>query len=79
MTNPDAYTATLLEDIRDQNRAVLEAVGQMQDTMQYLVRTSELVEVKQDVKVIKKVVTAISRQQIDHEMRITRLEKLHAS
>lgn len=72
------YTAILLEEIRDQFRAVIEMVSQMQDNMQFLVKTAELEVVKDDIRVIKKVVTDISRQQKDHEKRITKLESVHA-
>ena len=78
MTKLDNYTAILLEEIRDQFRAVIEMVSQMQDNMQFLVKTVELEVVKDDIRVIKKVVTDISRQQKDHEKRITKLESVHA-
>ena len=78
MMKLDNYTAILLEEIRDQFRAVIEMVSQMQDNMQFLVKTAELEVVKDDIRVIKKVVTDISRQQKDHEKRITKLESVHA-
>lgn len=76
MTKSDNYTAVLLEDIRDQFRAVLEMVGHMQDNMKFLAKASELKELKDDIKTIKKVVTDISRQQTNHETRITKLESI---
>lgn len=78
MMKLDNYTAILLEEIRDQFRAVIEMVSQMQDNMQFLAKTAELEVVKDDISVIKKVVTNISRQQKDHEKRITKLESVHA-
>lgn len=78
MMKLDNYTAILLEEIRDQFRAVIEMVSQMQDNMQFLVKTAELEVVKDDISFIKKVVTDISRQQKDHEKRITKLESVHA-
>ena len=78
MMKLDNYTAILLEEIRDQFRAVIEMVSQMQDNMQFLAKTAELEVVKDDISVIKKVVTDISRQQKDHEKRITKLESVHA-
>lgn len=78
MMKLDNYTAILLEEIRDQFRAVIEMVSQMQDNMQFLVKTAELEVVKDDISVIKKVVTDISRQQKDHEKRTTKLESVHA-
>ena len=53
-------------------------VSQMQDNMQFLVKTAELEVVKDDISVIKKVVIDISRQQKDHETSITKRESVHA-
>ena len=78
MMKLDNYTAILLEEIRDQFRALIEMVSQMQDNMQFLAKTAELEVVKDDISVIKKVVTDISRQQKDHEKRTTKLESVHA-
>ena len=77
MTNLDNYTGILLEEIRDQNLALLEAVADMQRyIVQIPVMSSDIDSLKQDVNTIKKVVTDISRQQKDHETRITRLESV---
>ena len=76
MTKLNDYTDILLEEIRDQFRAISELVSQIQDNMKLLASSADLEEVKNDVKTIKKVVTDISRQQKDHETRITRLESV---
>jgi hypothetical protein len=70
----DDYIGLLLEEIRDQNKAVLEAVGDMQSKVSNLPTRDEFVELKQDVKVIKAAITDLSMQQMDHEHRISRLE-----
>jgi predicted nucleic acid-binding Zn-ribbon protein len=68
------YAAILLEEIRDQNKAVLEAVGEMRRELSNVPKRDEFEELKEDVKVIKAAVTDISQQVTDHEHRITRLE-----
>lgn len=68
------YTAILLEEIRDQNKAVLEAVGGMRKELADVPKHDEFDELKQDVKVIKAAVVDLSHQVADHEHRITRLE-----
>ena len=63
MNNSDNnYIGVLLEQIRDQNKAVLEAVGDMR------------AELKQDVKVVRAATTDTSRQVHDLERRVSRLE-----
>jgi septal ring factor EnvC (AmiA/AmiB activator) len=71
----DNYLGVLLEEIRDQNRAVLEAVGDMQKNVAKLPSIeTDIRELKQDMKVVKATVTDLSHQVNDHEHRITRLE-----
>ena len=75
MASDDNYIGMLLEEIRDQNRAVLEAVGVMQQQVAKLPTIEEEIrELKADVKVIKAAVTDQSKQLDEHERRITRLE-----
>jgi hypothetical protein len=75
MSSDDArYFGILLEEIRDQNKAVLEAVGDIQAQVRILPTRAEFEELRQDVKVIKAAVTDVSHQVTDHEHRITRLE-----
>lgn len=73
----DNYTGLLLEQIRDQNKAVLEAVSDMRTDLKQLPKREEFDELKQDVKVIKAAVTDLSRQVNDHEQRIGELETAH--
>jgi hypothetical protein len=70
----DNYTGLLLEQIRDQNKAVLEAVGDMRAELKRVPKREEFDELKQDVKIIKAAVTDLSRQVNNHEHRIGNLE-----
>lgn len=69
------HLGALLEDIRDQNRAVLEAVGQMQSDIKLLATKDELQVVADDVKVIKAVLTDTNRDLTNLDSRVTRLEQ----
>jgi phage shock protein A len=74
-TTNDNYIGLILDEIRDQNRAVLEAVGDMQKNVAKLPTIEDgIEELKQDMKIVKAAVTDISSQQKDHERRISRLE-----
>jgi chromosome segregation ATPase len=69
------YFAVLLEEIRAQNKAVLEYVGEIPKLAARLESIEQnVVELKQDVKVIKAAVTDVSHQVSNHEQRISRLE-----
>ncbi|TAH33420.1 hypothetical protein EYC59_04800 [Candidatus Saccharibacteria bacterium] len=71
----DNYTAVLLEQIRDQNKAVLEAVGQIQDEMKNLATKDELQLVADDVRVIKAAVTDTNKDVTTLDRRVTILEQ----
>ena len=70
----DNYIGVLLEQIRDQNKAMLEAVGDMRAELKRVPKREEFNKLKQDVKIIKAAVTDLSRQVNDHERRIGDLE-----
>lgn len=70
----DKYLGILLEEIRDQNKAVLEAVGDTREELKRVPKREEFDELKQNVKVIKAAVTDLSKQVGDHEHRISDLE-----
>lgn len=70
----NTYVGIILEEIRDQNKAVLEAVGGMQDKMRSLATKEEVENLAEDVKIIKAVITDASKQQQNHEVRISQLE-----
>ncbi len=84
----DNYIGVLLEDIRDQNKAVLEAVGDIQKQVAELPTMKEdIKELKDDMKIIKAAVTdqgkpgfrlrRPGKQLNDHEHRIGDLEAAH--
>ncbi|HWZ65586.1 MAG TPA: hypothetical protein VNX65_02180 [Patescibacteria group bacterium] len=68
------YIAVLLEQICDQNEAILEGNMQIHERLEKMVTKDEHEQLKQSVGIIKAVVTDISRQLSSHEIRITRLE-----
>lgn len=61
------HIGVLLEDVHSKMDVVVEAVGQIQDQIKNLPTRDEFNELKDDVKVIKSVVT-------EHDVRITQLE-----
>jgi hypothetical protein len=71
--NDDNYIGILLENIRDQNKAVLEAVGDMREELKRVPKRVEFEELKQDVKIIKAAVTDLSHQTNDQEKRLSQL------
>lgn len=70
----DNYIGMLLEEIRDQNKAVLEAVGGIRQKVDNQPIRSEFNELRDDVKTIKAAVTDQSKELKDHEQRLTYLE-----
>lgn len=74
MSNDDNYVAVVLE-IRDQNKALLEVVGSLKDTVKTLATEEELAEVKADVKIIRAVLTDRNRDMKDLDCRVTVLEQ----
>jgi len=75
MSSSDNYFGILLEDIRDQNKAILEAVGQMQDNVRTLATQAGLQEVADDVAIVKAAVTATNHDLITLDTRVTSLEQ----
>ena len=80
------YTDILLEDIRDQNRAVLEAVGAMQDHVKLIPKISERLEKLEYDMAAVRMATRVTNDSIklikirtekleEHETRITKLEQ----
>lgn len=65
----------LIETVIDQNRAVMEAVSDMQAKVARLTHIEEAVTGTQaDIKTIRAAVTDTNQQVHNHEHRITRLE-----
>lgn len=75
MSRNDNYTNVMLEEIRDQNKAVLEIVGGMQAQMKLLATKEALQEVADDVRMLKIAMTDTNREVQNHEQRITALEQ----
>lgn len=74
--NQDGYTNLLLEQISQQNRAVLEAVSDMQQHVKLIPSMlSDIHDLKLDMKVVKAVCKDLSSLVNNHEVRITRLER----
>lgn len=71
----DNYTAIVLEEIRDQNRAVLEAVSQMQTRMHLLATQASLEAVATDVTTIKAAVNATNHDLTSLDTRVSTLEQ----
>jgi Mg2+ and Co2+ transporter CorA len=71
----DNYIGVILEEIRDQNKAVLEAVGDMQQMVAVLpAMQQDIAELKQEIMVVRAATTDTSRQVHDLERRVSRLE-----
>lgn len=75
MSQDDNYTAVLLEEIRDQNKAVLESVGQIQEKMNTLATQESLDELDAKVTTIQKALTATNKDVVDLDGRVTTLEQ----
>jgi hypothetical protein len=74
MANDKDYAAVLLEQIVDQNKAVLEAVGDIQRTVANLPTRDEFEELRLDMKATMSALRDVSGQVADHETRISALE-----
>lgn len=75
MSKEDDYIAVLLEDIRDQNKAVLESVVHTQDTVKTLATKEGLRAVEAKVDTIQKVITDTTKDFISLDNRVTTLEQ----
>ena len=68
MSDSDAnHFGVLLEQIVDQNKAVLEAVGDIRAKVEDLPTRDEFHELQRDVKTIKAAVTDLSRDLEQHK------------
>ena len=69
------YQTILIEQLVDQNKAILEYVSGVPAMAAHLEHVEQDVsELKQDMKIVKAAVTDLSQQVANHERRITRLE-----
>lgn len=69
------YVGVLLEEIRDQNKAVLEVVGQIKDEVKTLATKDALQAVADDVQTIKVVLTETNKDLAGLNRRVTLLEQ----
>ncbi len=74
MGKEDDYVAVLLEDIRDQNKAVLESVVQIQDTVKTLATKEDLKAIETKVDTIQKAVADTNQDIISLDTRVATLE-----
>jgi hypothetical protein len=74
----DNYVGILLDEIRDQNKAVLEAVGDMRQELKRVPKREEFDDLKQDVKTIKTAVKATNKDLANLDARVTILEHVSA-
>jgi len=75
MSKEDDYVAVLLEDIRDQNKAVLESVVRIQDTVKTLAAKEDLKAIETKVDTIQKAVADTNKYFINLDNRVTNLEQ----
>ena len=68
-------TLLYLEDIRDQNKAVLESVVQIQDTVKTLATKEGLSAIEAKVDTIQKAVADTNKDFISLDNRVTNLEQ----
>ena len=69
------YQTVLIEQLVDQNKAILEYVGELPGIKKDIAELKEDVAgLKSDMKVVKAAMTDMSHQLADHEHRIARLE-----
>ena len=61
------HLSVLMEQVVDQNKAVLEAVGDIQAKVANLPTRDEFNELKRDVRIIKAAVVDLSRDLAEHK------------
>lgn len=75
MGRQDNYTNVLLEEIRDQNKVVVEAVGQIQDKIKTLATQESMDRLETKVNTIQAAVTETNHDLRNLELRVTVLEQ----
>jgi len=61
------HQTILLEEIRDQNKAILEGLQDVPKRLEFNELRSDVAELKQDMKVVKAAVTATNRDLAEHK------------
>lgn len=69
------YTGIILEEIRDQYKVVIEAVGTIQETMKTLATKDDLHRVEKKVDTIQFALTETNNDVRHLDSRVTRLEQ----
>jgi len=68
------YATILLEEIRDQNKAILEGLREVPKRVEFNELKQDIAELKQDMKVVKAAVQATNRDLAALDQQVTRLE-----
>ena len=68
------YATILLEEIRDQNKAILEGLREVPKRVEFNELKQDVAEVKQSVKTIEAAVQATNRDLAALDQRVTGLE-----
>jgi len=69
------YQTVLIEHLVDQNKAILEYVGELPSIKRDIVQLKDdVAELTSDMKIVKAALTGLSQQVANHERHITRLE-----
>lgn len=75
MTKDDEHTNIILEEIRDQNKALVEAVGQMQEKMETLASKEDVARLETKVDTIQAAVRDTNKDVAELDQRVTTLEQ----
>ena len=68
------YTAIILEEIRDQNKAVLELVSDLPTKREFNELKDDVSELKSDVKIVKVAIIDLTLKTNDLDRRVSVLE-----
>ena len=72
------YNGAMLEEIRSQNKAILEGLGDVPKRVEFHELKQDVVELKQDVKTIRAAVTATNRDVADVSREVAKHKGLPA-
>ncbi len=75
MNKDNDYALILIEEVRDQNKAVLEAVGQLQNTVKSLATKDDLAQVETKVDTVVSAVKGTNHDLTQLDNRVTILEQ----
>jgi len=72
------HQTILLEEIRDQNKAILEGLQDVPKRLEFNELRSDVAELKQDMKVVRATVTATNRDLAEHKSLAVHVAHGHA-